>query len=241
MRSAILLAAALLCAQAATLHAQERDDTMVLQRPVRGWVGGNVYYAHPVGDFANFIDHGWGGEVHGTLLLDRAGALGLRFDASFMNYGRERVNDVCALPTICRVLVDVVTTNNIAFVGAGPQLMAPSGVIRPYVAGQAGWTFIWTNSSIEDSDDDDETALDTQNLSDNTFSYGGAAGFLVPISAGRTPVALDFGARYLRNGDVRYLRKGDIIDNPSGLPYLNIQRSRADLVTYYLGVSIGVR
>ncbi|HEU4630409.1 MAG TPA: hypothetical protein VFS08_11735 [Gemmatimonadaceae bacterium] len=241
MRPATLLAAAMLLASAAPLHAQERDDTMVLQRPIRGWVGGNLYYARPVGDFANFIDHGWGGDLHGTLLVDQAGVFGLRFDASFMNYGRERVNDVCALPTVCRVLVDVVTTNNIAFVGAGPQLMAPSGAIRPYVAGQAGWTFIWTNSSIEDNDDDDETTLDTQNLSDNTFSYGGAAGILIPVSAGRTPVAIDFGARYLRNGNVRYLREGDIIDNPSGPPYLNIQRSRADLVTYYLGVSIGLR
>lgn len=240
MRPASLLAATLLCASAATTLPAQATDTLLL-RPVRGWAGGNLYYARPVGDFANFIDHGWGGDLHGTLLLDRAGALGLRFDASFMNYGRERVNDVCALPTICRVLVDVVTTNNIAFVGAGPQLMAPSGVIRPYVAGQAGWTFIWTNSSIEDNDDDDETTLDTQNLSDNTFSYGGAAGILIPVSAGRSPVAIDFGARYLRNGDVRYLRKGDIVDNPSGPPYLNIQRSRADLVTYYLGVSVGFR
>lgn len=241
MRSVTLLAAALLCAQAATLHAQVDEDTQELQRPIRSWVGGNIYYAHPVGEFANFIDHGWGGDLHGTFLLDRAGVLGLRFDASFMNYGRERVNDVCALPTICRVLVDVVTTNNIAFVGAGPQVMAPSGMIRPYLAGQLGWTFIWTNSSIEDSDDEDETTLDTQNLSDNTFSYGGAAGFLIPVSTGRSPVSIDFGARYLRNGSVRYLRKGDIIDNPTGPPSLNIQRSRADLVTYYLGVSVGIR
>jgi hypothetical protein len=159
-----------------------------------------------------------------------------------MNYGRETVRDVCLLPTNCRVYVDVTTTNNLAFVGLGPQLVAPRGPVRPYVAGQVGWTFIWTNSSIEDSDDDDRSVLDSENVSDNTFSYGGLGGVLIPISAGRNPVSLDLGVRYLRNGRVHYLRKGDIIDDPyGGPPTFNIQRSRADLVTYFIGVTVGLR
>jgi hypothetical protein len=241
MRTAPLLAIAALAATVSVAGAQATDDTIELQRPVRGAAGGNLYYAKPVGEFSDYINRGWGGSAHAMLLVGESGALGLRIDASYMNYGRETVRDVCALPGVCRVVVDVTTTNNIAFFGAGPQLMVPNGPVRPYVAGQVGWTFIWTNSSIEDADDEDESVLDTQNVSDNTFSYGGLGGILIPISSGRNPVSLDLGVRYLRNGNVRYLRKGDIVDNPTGPPTLNIQRSRADLLTYFVGVSVGLR
>ena len=240
MRTAPLLAAVALVAVAASAGAQI-DDPSYQDRPVRGLAGGSLYYARPVGEFADFIRRGFGGSLHGTLLVDEAGVLGLRFDASYMNYGRETVRDVCLLPTNCRVYVDVTTTNNLAFVGLGPQLVAPRGPVRPYVAGQVGWTFIWTNSSIEDSDDDDRSVLDSENVSDNTFSYGGLGGVLIPISAGRNPVSLDLGVRYLRNGRVHYLREGDIIDNPSGPPTFDLQRSRADLLTYYLGITVALR
>jgi len=240
-RTRALLPIALLAAAAAPLAAQRVPDDTTLLRPVRAQLGGNLYYARPVGEFADYVRRGFGGALHGTLLLGPSGAFGLRFDGSYLNYGRETVRDVCALPTNCRVVVDVTTTNNIAFVGAGPMLVAPTGAVRPYAAGQVGWTFIWTSSSIEDADDGDGGLYDTQNFDDNTFSYGGVAGFLVPLTVGRSPVSLDIGARYLRNGRVRYLREGDIIDNVNGPPTLDIQRSRADLVTYFVGVSVGVR
>lgn len=236
------LSAVLLLAAAAPLAAQRAavDDT-TLRRPIRAHVGGNVFYARPVGEFADYVRRGFGGALHGTYLLGPSGAFGLRLDASYLNYGRETVRDVCALPSNCRVIVDVTTTNNIAFVGVGPTLLAPVGAVRPYATGQVGWTFIWTNSSIEDADDGDGGLYDTQNHSDGTFSYGGVAGFLVPLTVGRAPVSLDLGARYLRNGRVRYLREGDIVDNVNGPPTLDIQRSRADLVTYFVGVSVGMR
>ena len=241
-RPRALAVAAALLASAAPLAAQPTfPDDSALARPVRALVGGSVYYARPVGEFADFVRRGFGAAGHGTLLLGPSGAFGIRVDASYMNYGRETVRDVCALATNCRVVVDVTTTNNIAFVGAGPMLVAPVGAVRPYAAGQVGWTFIWTNSSIEDADDGDGGLYDTQNYDDHTFSYGGVGGILVPVSFGRTPVSIDVGARYLRNGRVRYLREGDIIDNVGGPPTLDIQRSRADLVTYFVGVSVGVR
>ena len=240
MRSASLLALLALVAAAPAAAAQD-DDTIVLERPIRGAAGGNLYYAKPVGEFSDYINRGWGGSAHAMLHVGPSNAVALRIDGSYLNYGRETVRASFGGGPIGRVPIDVTTTNSIAFVGAGPQFMVPDGPIRPYVAGQLGWTFIWTSSAIEDADDDDRTSLDYQNVSDNTFSYGGLGGLLIPVSAGRNPVSLDMGVRYLRNGSVRYLRKGDIVDNPDGPPTLNIQSSRADLVTYYLGVSIGLR
>jgi hypothetical protein len=40
---------------------------------------------------------------------------------------------------------------------------------------------------------------------------------------------------------VKYLREGSIVDLPNGDIEINPIRSKADLVTYHLGVSIGGR
>ena len=232
------LALALVAAVAPVAGAQTDDDE--LARPIRSQVGGQLMYAQPIGEFAEKINQGWGGALHGALLLGESGAFGLRFDAGFIGYGRERTRE--CLTTSCLIEVDIHTSNNLAYVGVGPQLQVPSGPIRPYVAGQVGWTFLWTQSEVEGSDSDNRPFASTRNFSDNTFSYGGIAGLLIPISQNvRAPIALDLGARYLRNGRVEYLREGDIIINPGSQPTFDIQRSRADLVTYFVGITVGVR
>ena len=239
LRATVIVATvtAAMATPAAAQIAGSDADTGVL-RPVRGFAGGQVYYARPIGEFADYVRRGVGGALHGTFLLDRAGVLGLRVDASYLGYGRETVRE-CVPYYSCRIDVDVTTTNNIAFVGVGPSLTAPVGLLRPYVSGQVGYTVIWTSSSLEDVDDGG-SAYDSNNYTDGTFSYGGVAGFLVPLGA-RTQAYVDVGARLLRNGAVRYLREGDILDNGGGPPTLNVQRSRADLVTYFVGVSVPLR
>lgn len=238
LRAAVALA--LLALVAPVAGAQVVDEEEILSRPIRSQVGGQVYYAQAVGDFADFIDHGWGGALHGTLLLGDPGVLGLRFDAGFMSYGRDRIRD-CITPS-CLVQGDITTSNNLAYVGVGPQLQVPVGPLRPYVAGQVGWTFLWTESKIEGTNNDNQPFASSTNQNDNAFSYGGTAGLLVPFNQGaRNPISLDLGVRYLRTGEVEYLRKGDIIINPGSQPTLDIQRSRADLVTYFVGITVGVR
>ena len=233
-----LAALGLACMAPAAAAAQTTDDA--LARPIRAHVGVNGYYAQPVGDFADRIDQGWGGELNGTWLVGEAGVFGLRFDGGAMAYGRQRTRE--CLTTSCLVEVDITTSNNLAYVAVGPQLMAPAGPIRPYVAGQVGWTFLWTDSRVEGSNNQNEPFASTRNFSDNTFSYGGTGGLLIPlVQNARNPVSIDLGVRYLRNGNVEYLRKGDIIINPGGPPTFNVQRSRADLLTYHVGVSVAVR
>jgi hypothetical protein len=66
---------------------------------------------------------------------------------------------------------------------------------------------------------------------------------LVPVRrTARALVFLDIGARYHDNGrDVRYLREGGVRDLPDGGIQLDRIRSRADLITWHVGVSVGVR
>jgi hypothetical protein len=65
---------------------------------------------------------------------------------------------------------------------------------------------------------------------------------LVPLSRGLRQIAfLDLGARYHRNGRVRYLRKGGIVDMPDGTSRLNVIDGPADLWSFQIGVSFGAR
>jgi opacity protein-like surface antigen len=126
------------------------------------------------------------------------------------------------------------------WLGGGPQLMAPSGRVRPYVNATAGFSYFATTSSVKGRSNDESFADDT-NFDDTPFSWGGGAGILIPVShKERSLVFIDIGARYHNSGkSVQYLREGGIQDLPDGAIQVNPIRSRADLVTWHVGLSIG--
>ena len=167
----------------------------------------------------------------------------MRLDGGFLNYGRETTRDPLSSTVGGRIMVDLTTTNNIGWLGVGPQLMAPRGALRPYVNGTAGLSYFGTTSSVKGSRSANESFAETTNYHDAQLSWGGGAGVLVPLRrSARTLVFLDVGARYHDNGrNVRYLREGGIRDLPNGQLALDVIQSRADLVTYHVGVSIGAR
>ena len=238
MRSrSILLGAALLLA-AAPARAQD-DIYEPVSHPTGGYFGGGLFFARPQGEFADFVEQGWGGGIHYIHRLDREGLVAVRVDASILNYGHER-QQVLLSPTVGgRILVDLTTDNNIAFVGIGPQIGAPSGVLRPYVNGFVGFSYIFTSSSLRGIDGGDDFAS-TTNFDDGSFAYGGGAGLYVPVRRGRSPISIDAGVTYRRNGEAEYLREGDIVDNPDGSITLHPVRSETDLLTFHLGVSVGI-
>lgn len=197
----------------------------------------------PSGAFNRYVDEGFGLGAHGLYRVGQTGALAVRLDGGFLNYGHETARVALSSTVGGRIMVDLTTTNNIAWLGVGPQLMAPQGAIRPYVNAIAGLSYFATTSSVQGAHGDDEPFARTTNYDDTQFSWGGGAGVLVPMrSSARTRVSLDLGARYHDNGrNVRYLREGGIRDMPNGDIMLDVIQSRADLITYHLGVSIGVR
>ncbi|MFL5577284.1 MAG: hypothetical protein ACJ79S_15100 [Gemmatimonadaceae bacterium] len=208
------------------------------QRPPRFFGGIEGIYAVPQREFGRYVDHGWG--ISGYLLaaVDQRGALALRLDGGFLNYGNEKKR-ACINSTIgCRIDVDVETSNNIAFVGVGPQLMVPNGRFRPYVNGTVGYSYFFTESSLEGSNSG-VSFTRTTNYDDGVLSTAAGAGVYVPLRAGRTPISIDLGARYRWNGKTRYLREGSIVDFPDGSIEITPIESRTDFVTYQLGVTIG--
>ncbi len=209
-------------------------------RPIRGGAGGTFVVALPTGELADQIDVGGGFALNGKLNLVSSGALRLRLDGGFVQYGRE-TREVCFSSTVgCRIQLDLTTENSIAYGGIGPELMLPSGALRPYINAGIGFSYFETASHL-DGVDDEQSFARTRQFDDASLAFTGGGGFYIPLRIRETPVSIDLGARYHRNGVVSYLREGDITDNPDGSISFTPTRTRADLVTLQLGVSVGFR
>lgn len=238
-RITALVAALAALAAGQPLSAQTFSPSQPLGPP-RAFGGLAAVGALPQGEFADSVDVGFGLAGHFVYQLDRGGLLGLRLDGGFVNYGHETQRVPLSSTVGGRVLVDLTTTNNIFFVGAGPQLGVPTGRLRPYANGSVGIAYFQTESSVEGTRSDEPFAS-TTNFDDLTFAYGGAAGLYVPLRTGETPISLDVGVRYHDNGRARYLREGSIRDDRDGSVTFQPIESEANLVTFHVGVSVALR
>ena len=243
MRTTPVLLALLLAAAPAAAQSCEYDydcnDPWLEQRPTGGYLGGGLALARTQGEFSDYVDGGIGFDLAYVHRLDRDGWLALRVDGGMLIYGHESQRVPLSNTVGGRVLVDVNTTNSIGFIGVGPQIGVPDGRLMPYVNAYAGYSYIWTGSSVRGTWDDDPFA-ETTNFSDWTFGYGGGGGVYIPLRRGPAPISLDLGVRYQNNGEAEYLRAGDIQDNPDGSITVYPVRSATDLLTFRVGVSVGV-
>ena len=215
-------------------------DRRAPQGPPRFFGGAELIYAAPQGDFHDYVKRGWGGAGHFIYALDPAGIFTLRAEGGILNYGNERERGCISTTIGCRILVDVTTSNNIFFLGVGPQLMAPTGRFRPYVNGTAGLSYFSTQSSVEGTYTN-ETFASTTNFKDAVFATTAGGGFYIPMNYGGTRFSIDVGAKYHWNGKTRYLREGSITDLPDGTIEFTPIESRTDMLVYHLGVSFGAR
>jgi hypothetical protein len=207
-------------------------------RPARVTFGGGAFVAQPVGEFKSYVNNGFGGGGHLLLRADPHGFLALRADVGYLIYGHETKR--VSLPTAGRVQLDVTTSNNILTYSIGPQLMVPTGPIRPYVNVRAGGSYFFTESSVGGSDNSSNFA-NTRNFGDHVPSYGYGGGVFVPFAVRHAFIGLDVGARFIRNGHTRYLREGGITDIPGGGFTVSPIESETDLVVYHVGLNVGLR
>lgn len=240
MRARFSLATLAFLVLAAPLAGQLSKLPQTYDGPPRAGFGITGLYAEPAGEFADYIERGWGLGGSFSYALDRAGWLAIRADLGFVNYGNES-REVCISATVgCRVVLDLTTSNNIFYGRLGPELAVPVGPIRPYATLQAGLGYFGTTSSLQ-GDNGSEPFASTNNFDDAVLSWDAGGGIRIPVYSGRAPVAIDLAARYHRNGRVQYLREGDITDNPDGSITLDPQESQADLWTFHVGVRVGIR
>jgi len=195
--------------------------------------------AEPVGELGAYFDEGFGGQLGVGIPVDDFGLFRIVADLGFLIYGHERQSYCMALPYGCRIGLDLTTTNNIAFGGIGPELALPLGAIEPYVRGMMGFSYWFTNSSLSGYDDDHDFG-NTTHLSDVVAAWRAAAGIRLRISNGSKPVSIDFGVERHENGIADFLTEGDIVDHANGNITIFPNRSEANLMTYRIGISIGI-
>lgn len=205
--------------------------------PVFG--GGSIVYGRPTGDFATYVKQGFGVDGFGRWKVDRRGIFSLGLEGGWMQYGRETIRTPLS-STVGRIMVDVTTSNNIVFLGAGPQLMAPGGPVRPYVNGSIGFSYFFTQSSVEGSDNNNYSFAETTNFDDLVFATTGGAGVYIPFGT-RQEAGLDIGVRYHNGGRGQYLREGSIQDRPGDTPLITPIESQTRLVSWRVGVVVGLR
>lgn len=232
----VSLLALLLLATQLPAHAQRRGEH---DAPPRAFAGGSLQVAEPVGEFREHVDTGFGVGGHFLYALDRAGGVGIRVDGGMVNYGNEHRKVPLSSTIGGRITADLTTSNNILLLGAGPQLMLPTGRLRPYAFGTAGIAYFVTESSLRGDRGGDVFAT-TNNFDDLSFAFGGGAGIYIPLRRGSTPISVDLGARFQRNGRATYLREGSIRDNPDGTISFTPIESETDLLTFQVGLSAGL-
>ena len=198
--------------------------------------GGGAVVGQPLGDFADQVGTPYG--LGGHLAWARPGhAWGLRIEAAGLIYGSETKHVPVGREGL-RQSVEVETTNGMATLGVGPQLVTPRGSVRPYITGFAGFSYFSTESRVRPDGSFVTTAFST-NYDDTVFAYGGGVGILIPLSGSPTSggLALDLGARFLGGGKVRYLAEGDLQDAPGGSVTFTPRQTKANRIEFHVGLT----
>jgi len=206
--------------------------------PPRAHIGVDFIVGEPLGEFAEFVGAGIGANFFGRLPMDPRGVLSFRGDLGFLIYGHESKR-VCFEGVGCRVQGRLQTDNSIFYGGIGPELAIPMRNLRPYVHPFVGLAYFSTTSSLED-DWGEDNLFQTENFGDSGFMWGIGGGIEWSLSQGPTRVDLNLGARYHHHGVMEYLTKGDIVDNPDGSITMYPVVSEANLMSYHLGITIGL-
>lgn len=236
VRAAAVVVMGAMAVAATAVEAQRRGD----EYAGPAWnLGLGVIGADPVGELGTYFDAGGGGQFMGAVALEPTGRLWLRGDFGFVIYGWERQRHCLSVPIGCRIEVDLNTTNSILFGGLGPELVLARGPVEPYLNAAFGFSYFATMSSLQGESDSEDVAS-TTNFSDAVFAWRAGGGLRVRVAGRSKPVFLDFGVERHENGLADFLTEGDIQDHPDGSITLYPNRAEANLVTFRVGMSIGI-
>lgn len=235
--SRVSLLALALCAVPTTLVAQNYREVDDFPRSPRAYVGINLQLAVPQGEFADFVNTGYGVGANLTFMLDDKGTAGVRLFGSWIEYGRS--TETLAFPGLPGLFVDLTTSNSIYSFGVGPEFQLSRGAVRPYLHGAIGLSNFVTSTSAEGTDDEDPFASST-NFNDWTVAYQGGGGLMFQVSHGKNPVLIDAGVRWQSHGRTRYLREGSLDQDGDGDITIEPVESKTDLLVITAGVQIGI-
>ena len=225
-RVLLLVALVLLAAGTASAETDPRQKSE--------WLGGaGLLVGFPLGDFADAADTGFGISGHGVF-APGGGVFGIRLQMDVLIYG-SRSFPVVVPGTGGLITTDLTTDNWLFHFGAGPQVQARSGPVRPYAYALAGVGYFSTDTTLED--DYGYSGYTSTNYEDTTFAWSAGGGLLIPVSKA---VLVDIGVHYVGNGTVSYLAEGDLRPSMGDRPPVIIPRqSEANVLALTIGVSFG--
>jgi len=165
--------------------------------------------------------------------------------AKFFVYGRETRREPLILP----VYVDVTTTNSIIMGQFMIRLQPPRGNFLPYIDGLAGFSYLSTDTRIDDDSWDDDNIASTKIFDDFTFSYGIGYGIQFCVYQNQDinnpdkdlmGIYIDVGGQYLKGGIAEYLKEGSIQIINDRVVY-ETDESSTDISVLKIGVSFKLR
>lgn len=158
---------------------------------------------------------------------------------TLQNYGwKERDTYLYNAPEID---VSVRTTNNIVTPYFILKLEEQVGRVSPFIEAQLGINYLYTESTLIDSWDEEEIASDI-NYDYYTTSSGFGGGLKFKLYEGFTQtgkhnnINLVLKGKFMNGGNARYLKEGDLHVNGNDL-ILNVRESRTDIISYSVGIS----
>ena len=207
-------------------------------------LGGTLSLMSPRGQFGSFVNDGFGGALTALLGFGDSPAFRVRFEAGFVEYGSETLG-VPVFAATDRLLTDIVTQNNIGYLGFGPEIRLPYGPVQPYVNGFVGLGYFFTVSSVERGWNGWEFYESpyqgtTVNFDDVRAAYGFGGGLAIPVSRSAKPVVLKLEAQYRRHGRTEYLVPGSIVEDGFGGSSFSPIASDVDFVLFQVGVTFRV-
>ena len=238
---ALLLLSALRPAQAQLIPAAASS----VPAPARHSVGIAFDVGQPLGEFARNVGTAYGLDGFGALGLDSRGIFSLRAQLGWVQYSRKD-ETFWVQSAFGPFELESVTKSGVLTLGAGPQLMAPSGNIRPYVAGTIGFSRFSTETAINipasQSNSGTTEQLDQQTISsDFIMSLTGTAGIAFHVGFLGKSAMGDLGVRYHHNGLARYVSSDGVQYNGTGDATVTPTTSDANFLTYRIGVVIPIR
>ena len=168
--------------------------------------------------------------------------LAVGVEGSVMTYGHTR-RLVPFSYDVPEVGLHVTTDNNVAQAMAVVRLQPATGRVRPYAEALGGVNYLFTQSAIRGTNEDEPFAS-TTNYDDVALAGGVGAGALVQLYQSGDPKRrgirgwfIDARVRYLFGGEASYLGRGDL-QTDDGEVTVAPRSSRTDLLIPQVGVTM---
>lgn len=196
----------------------------------------NLFFGAPQGEFQDNLDAVAVGINGSVAFAIPSSPISLGLELGIMTYGTDS-RDESFNPNIPEVTIEVNTMYDIFTAHTFIRYEAQSGVVRPYIDGLVGLNYLFTESKIQDQDDYQTIASDT-NFDDTAFSYGVGGGLKFRVAQTETnEFLINLKGRYLMGSEADYLQEGSL-EVVNGELFFNESTSKTDILTIHVGLSV---